>query len=354
MADLTDRFAFSMNGNAGKLTRRVRERVNVRFGNEADIYVSHSLEQAANNVRRIVENKNGVFINMAGDGGLFHHYNMIEEQLQNGFAGQEHPIYGGVNLGTGNAVGNHLGYKKTFEQIDYALKTDISELPIKEIPLIEITASNDEEEHTSYFPFCGMGWDAMVLDNYNILKKGVGNLGAIGYFVAGMGTFVQVLMGKSTDIEISLPSGNLKKIVDDEVVEGSLEPGAVLLEGENINVTGVSTVPEYGSGMRAFPFSDLANENELMHLRAFTGNKVYTGARLFAHTFSIMNGTYRSDIVKDFLTDEVQFRYTGNGEGTAYQVAGESLGKFPLVTCRMSDKKLRMIDGNSLNSRSTD
>ena len=354
MVNLTDKIAISMNGNAGSVTSELSRKVKKEYESRAQVYVSHSLEEAQENVQKIIEDKIGMVFNVAGDGGFFHSYNMIERQLQNGHAGQPHPLYAGVKLGTGNGLSNHLGFKKSFDHVEYvikhATKNGLGNIPTKQITQIEITSTSENQELKHYFPFAGMGWDAMVLDNYNILKKKLWNktLGAPGYVVAALGTFCQVLAGRSTDIEISLPTGNLKKIIDDHAVESNTEPNHTLLQGENINVCGVSTVPEYGSRLRAFPFSELANENNMMQLRVITGNKALTGARLFAHMYSVWTGSYRSNIIHDFLTNEIEFKYIGNRDGTPFQIAGESFGKVLKAVCKLSEKKMQMLDGHAI------
>ncbi len=180
---------------------------------------------------------------------------------------------------------------------------------------------------TERFFFAGMGYDSVLLNDYNWVKNRFrGRImervlhGLPGYISAlATRTLPRAALGRVARIEARVINRGRAFYVDprrgDAVTE--LPAGEVLFEGKAALI-GVGTTPFYGYGMRIFPFASMMPG--MMQLRIATLGPIASILNLP----SVWRGAYRNPTrVLDFLVEDVDvelakpypFQHSGDGQG---------------------------------------
>ena len=297
-------------------------------------------EEANDNAIQIIEEGITVVATGGGDGTIYHTWNSIHNAL-NKYPGKTHPKYKLLRMGTGNALANLVKASANLDKFLEFLKISnhgYTPLPVEhKIPLIKIAANYDSREiKQSHFSFAGVGWDALILENYNQMKKNTNGIirNVPGYLLAGLTGLTQVLAGKKSNVRVT--SENVHKIISEIEIEE-----VPYLELNDVNMGGVSNVVEYGHNFRAFPYANRGTNK--MNLRVITGSPRTNGAKLLLNAYSVWKGTYKPEFVLDYLVEKVKFTYTGLGKSTPAQTAGESLGNIESLHCQTTKLVIEVI-----------
>ena len=344
--------ALILNGSARSVRQKLVEEYKAQFGDRITIFTPQCKSEGKEIAHEIVEDKFGLVVTGGGDGTLYGIVNSIDRVLEARGNNGAHPVYAAKRHGTGNSIANQTGANKHPNQLEVLLDSD--EVPIRQIPLIKATVDKqNEEQDISYFSFMGVGWDALIVNEYNTIKKKTkGKIpGVVGYPMAAVSAFFSVLRGEKTDIEVFPTTENVYSIsAEGSAVVANIEPGRSFIGEEKgpINVAGVGTVPDLGFGFKAFPYALLAEEMGLMQLTMITGGPRTTGGKLLLpwNSYKIWKGKLRADCVNYFLVDGVRLEYTGNGVGADAEIAGDGFGKILGMTCTRSQKKMNVVDFN--------
>ena len=341
------KIAVLLNRNARQVTGTIVKRVERIVGRD-HVYYSRSLEEGEAFAREIVQKGYGTIVSGGGDGTLSQTINMIHRYIKESNQwriqrferfGEKQTLIGAprfafLRLGTGNGIGTVIGAQNALRD----LKSLVDYLPGRthEIPLVEV----DGEQCF----FAGLGFDSLMLNDYNKLKDKTGNrfLKAIihtvvGYLIALFTrTLPQALMGKA---KLRVRVSNLGRAfyVDprrgDAVVE--VEPGTTLYEGEAIFV-GVGTSPFYGAGFKIFPFANMMPG--MMHLRIGRINPIVGVLNMF----KLWRGHYRNPSkIIDYLVENVVVDLV---DPFPFQHSGESLGLRSNLEFKIAEHPSKLVD----------
>jgi hypothetical protein len=111
--------------------------------------------------------------------------------------------------------------------------------------------------------------------------------------------------------------------------------GETLYEGP-IRIAGLSTIPYYGFGFRAFPYAE--ERPDRMSLRVSTINTV----RFVRNFGAIWRGEFEDpEIMLDWLVDAVSIEVDPK---TPFQIGGDPRGERSQVTARLTEQPIRLVD----------
>ena len=262
------KIAVLLNRNAKQVTETIAKRVERIVGRD-HVYYSHSLEEGEAFAREIVQKGYGTVVSGGGDGTLCQTVNMIHRYIKESnqwriqryerFGEKQtligNPRFAFLRLGTGNGIGSVIGAQNALRD----LKSLVDYLPGRthEIPLVSV----DGDECF----FAGLGFDSLMLNDYNKLKNKTKNPilksilhSVVGYLVTLFTrTLPQSLMGKAK-LKVRIINRGKAFYVDPRRGDAALEiePGTTLYEGEAMFV-GVGSSPFYGAGFKIFPFANM-------------------------------------------------------------------------------------------------
>jgi len=343
------RIAVLLNKNARRVSDGIAKRAERIVGGDHFFY-SHNLEEAEAFSREIVQRGYGTVVCGGGDGTLCRAINLIQRYIDesNAWRAERYARYGEVQtllaaprfailrLGTGNGMTGVVGAKDALKDLKRVV--DYAPGRTHTIDLIE----HDGDK----FFFGGMGYDSLILNDYNALKERTHNrlfkpfMHTVGGYFAAL--FARTLPraifhNRSTKIEGRVVNQGKAYYVDprrgDAVEE--IEPGTTLFEGLATIIT-ASTSPYFGYGFKMFPFANMMPG--MMQLRVGTIGPFSALANLG----SIWRGHYRNPSkVMDFLVEDVRIELE---RPFPFQHSGDAQGLRREVEMRISDEPLRLVD----------
>lgn len=329
-----DRIAVVVNGNARSVTSEVISTLDqILLG--GDLFVSRRLEEGPELARTLLARGYGTVLTGGGDGTFTSIVTDVVREAQK--LGKPIPRFGFLKLGTGNALAwvvGASGSKGRSLAVDIQrLRDDAGSRPVR---LIEV------EDRIA--PFCGVGVDAVVLQDYEIVKKRLLKTplrrvapGALSYAVSS--------------ITRSIPSYFFRpvphcRIVNDgadayrvgykgSIVGPPIPKGQTIYEGP-ARIAAVSTIPYYGFGLRAFPYAE--ERPDRMALRVSTINPIP-----FVKNFrAIWRGEYENpSTMFDYLVEAVSFELD---PPTPFQIGGDACGERARVQAVLSPTTIRLVD----------
>jgi len=342
-------YAVILNENARRVTKRVVQSAQEMVPKVA-LYSSRTKEEAYQIMKELLDRGVNRIICGGGDGTFVNLLDQaksyLEEknrrlqemgrQARDGLSRISMPEFGVLKLGTGNSLAPLLGIKNGLKPVK--LLAQGNDFPTRRINLLE----TDRQ----CFIFCGMGWDAQILNDYFWLKK--------RFQAPILSRFVQSLWGYLAAIALrTIPSVTLRRgriyaelrnlgnrlyrIRPDRSVEPlDCPPGEIFYKGP-CNLTGASTTPYYGYKLKAFPFA--MKEPGLMHVRL-----VKAGVpELVTHAWSIWKGRYQSPNFVDYLAENVHFSFSGE---MPLQIGGDAEGTCREFSIKVSDCTVDLLDFN--------
>lgn len=322
--------AVLLNGNAKKVSTRVR-RLYESLVPAQDLYWSRSLEEANRNVERIVDRGYGIVFTGGGDGTICHTINALHDTLDRRGPQRICPRIGILKLGTGNAMAHMVGAHAPVEHLLAAMRGEQEDTVTLELI----------EEGGRLVPFAGIGWDAAILNDYLDFKNRYqGRIGRrvfhslLGYAAAiGMRTIPRELTRREpTNIRARNLGQAFHLLPDGRQLP--IPKGTLLFDGP-CKFAGVSTVPNYGFGLKVYPFA--GTESGKMHLRISAMGVTETLRALPA----IWRGEYRSPNLLDFLVDAVEIE---SEEPVPYQVGGDAMGLRQKLSFSVAPQAVELLD----------
>ena len=338
------RTAVILNMNARKVTPSVVSRLK-KADAHLDVFESHTMEEAHELGREILERKYDYILTGGGDGTIAQLINTLFEltgrigesslRRPDAFSPTPLPALGVLKLGTGNAMAAHVGsgrYDRDAARVGRAAESGM-DLPTIKLPLVQCEGA--------IAPFGGLGWDAAVLNDYIAVKKRyTGPIGGwlarsvFGYLIAAF-TRTAPAMLRTAPAEVEV------KTLDEAILLGekgehleTYPPGTILHTGP-FSMVAYATIPYYGYRFRMFPFADRLEDR--FQLRVAT-----TGVgEAIAHVPSIWAGRYRSSTLRDYLCRDVEVR---SASQVPFQMAGDAHGVRTAVHLRLAPHCLDLID----------
>jgi diacylglycerol kinase family enzyme len=341
------KIAVLLNRNARQVTDVIVKRVERIVGRD-HVYYSSSLEEAEAFAREIVQKGYGTIVSGGGDGTLCQAINMIHRYISESNRwraerserfGEEQTLIGTprfafLRLGTGNGIGSVVGASNALRD----LKNLVDYLPGRthELPLVEV-------EGEKCF-FAGIGFDSLMLNDYNQLKEKTSNRflkpilhSVIGYLVTLFTrTLPKALMGQA-NLKVRITSRGRASYIDprrgDAVIE--VEPGTTLYEGSAMFV-GVGSSPFYGAGFKIFPFASMMPG--MMQLRIGRLNPLIGVLNMVG----LWRGYYRNPgMIIDYLVEDIHVELA---EPFPFQHSGEALGLRQNINFKVADEGLKLVD----------
>ncbi len=323
-----------LNGRARKVTPSVVRALR-RALPASTILVSEDLDQARRHVRTLIGERPAVILSGGGDGAAVRLLNSWREE-----GGGELPTVGILRLGTGNGWAHVVGAPGFSAHLRSLSRLDGEALPVQEFTLIEV------EGHLCHF--AGVGWDARILNDYqrNLDRRSsqlVGSRfaswlhkGKRGYFYSVARITVPgewMRMHREGQARVTLENLGPDAFVLADGKPAPLPEASTLHEGP-ISVGAASTVPEWGYGLRAFPYA--------LFKPGFINVRIYDGHVLDAvlNAVKIWRGLEVPGL-RDWFATGVRMRFS---RPMPFQIGGDPMGERTEIVLRAARETVRVVD----------
>jgi len=323
----TDRYAVVLNANAGRVTPRLARALS-RVVPEERLFLTESRDHARDVYRTCLDQEVGTVFAGGGDGTIIETINTLRS-----LAGTETPLpaVGVLRLGTGNALAHWLGSGKPIRDLRRWEAGQVH----RSVPVQMVEAEG------TLFPFAGLGMDAAVLNDYNLIKiqsqdkwwqpmaKGI-----FGYLMAGyLRTVPNFLRNPTRLMRITNQGRPAFRIGPTGREVGPPIPhGAVIYEGP-VSAACCATMPYYGYGMKMFPHA--TKRAGRFQLRIIRMSAIQMALKLPA----VWKGNAPEGIF-DFYADRVQVQAA---DDMPYQLGGEAKGYRREVTFSMAKCPVTLV-----------
>jgi diacylglycerol kinase family enzyme len=330
----SDRIAVVVNGNARSVTSEVISTLDqILLG--GDLFVSRRIEEGPELARTIINRGYGTVLTGGGDGT----FTTVVTDVVREARRQSRPIprFGFLKLGTGNALAwvvGASGAKRRGLAADIErLREDAGSRPVRFIEVEDLIA-----------PFAGFGVDAVVLQDYELVKRRLMKTalksiapGPFSYAVAAVTRSVpSYFFRQMPHCRIVNDGGDAYRIGPKGSIVGTPIPkGETIYEGP-ARIAAVSTIPYYGFGLRAFPFAE--ERADRMSLRISTITPIP-----FVRNFrSIWKGEYENPAcIFDYHVEAITFEFD---PPTPFQIGGDARGERAHVRAVLSPTTIRLVD----------
>jgi diacylglycerol kinase family enzyme len=334
VAPASGRIAVVVNGNAKSVTAEVISTLD-QILQGSDLFVSRRLEEGPEIARMLLNRGYGTVLTGGGDGTFTVMVTAVVKEAER--LNKPLPRFGFLKLGTGNAlawvVGASGGKRRGLAVDIRRLREDAGSRAIR---LVEVEGT--------LAPFCGFGVDAVVLSDYEDVKRALQKT-ALRSMAAGP------LAYAISSTTRSIPSYFFRPVPHCRIVNEGAEAyrmgprgsrvGVPIPRGETIyegpaRIAALSTIPYYGFGFRAFPYAE--ERADRMSLRISTISPVP-----FVVNFrSIWKGEYENpNCMFDYLVEDVTMELD---PPTPFQIGGDSQGERARVRARLSPRTIRLVD----------
>lgn len=331
---MSDRIAVVVNGNAKSVTDEVISTLD-QIMRGGDLFVSRRIEEGPEIARMLLNRGYGTVLTGGGDGTFTEVVTNVVREARR--VGKPLPRFGFLKLGTGNALGWVVGASGGKGR---GLAADIERLRreagSRAIRLVEV--------EDVLAPFCGVGADAVVLKDYDLVKERLARTvlrpvaaGALSYAIASITRSIPSYFFRPMPHVrvINLGEDACRMGAKGSVVGPPIPRGETIYEGP-ARIAGVATIPYYGFGFRAFPYAE--ERPGCMNLRISTIAPV-----AFVKNFpAIWRGEYENPATMfDYLVDAVRLECD---PPTPFQIGGDPRGTRAVVEARVSPTPIRLVD----------
>jgi diacylglycerol kinase family enzyme len=329
-----DRIAVVVNGNARSVTSEVISTLDqILLG--GDLFVSRRLEEGPELARTIINRGYGTVLTGGGDGTFTAVLTDVVREARR--QGRALPRFGFLKLGTGNAlawvVGASGAKKRGLAADIQRLREDAGSRPVRFIEVEDVMA-----------PFAGFGVDAVVLQDYDLVKKRLMKTalktvaaGPLSYAISTVTRSIpSYFFRQMPHCRITNDGGDAFRLGPKGAIVGLPIPkGQTIYEGP-ARIASISTIPYYGFGFRAFPYAE--ERPDRMNLRISTITPIP-----FVRNFrAIWRGEYENaSHLSDYLVDAVTFEFD---PPTPFQIGGDPRGERARVQAVLSPTTIRLVD----------
>lgn len=301
-------------------------------------FVSTSLTQSRAIVSQILDARYDAVLTGGGDGTLVEFVSHARDLLEHSGRGEtlRMPAVGVLKLGTGNSLAGLLGASDPTEEgltADYWKARYTAGL--REVRFVDAEGK--------IAPFAGVGLDALILNNYNLIKdRSRGTpiekhiTGGVGYLLAVGVMTLPRLAARALPIVTAVNEGAPAwRLGPDGRRVGPLIPkGEVLYRGPAM-VASCSRLDGYGYHFRLFPFAYVREDR--MHFRICSCGLFEGLSRLHM----IWRGEYFSETIHDFMVERISLHAE---EPMPFQIGGDGHGFRSDLRMALSRTTLRLLD----------
>ncbi|MGZ6142524.1 MAG: diacylglycerol/lipid kinase family protein [Myxococcales bacterium] len=329
-----------LNGRARKVTPAV-VRAMERALPGCTVLVSGDLEQARRHVRTLIAEKPEVVLSGGGDGAVIHLLNLWREE-----GGGPFPEVGILRLGTGNGWARALGAPEFFKHVK-RLRGLKGPLPSQQFDLVET------EGHLCHF--AGVGWDARIINDYqrNLDKRSAQLIGSrfASWLHKGVRGYLYSVARLTIPEEAMLlyRQGQPEVVLEvekgsdaytlDETGQPTKLPGAHRLYEGPVSIGAASTTPEFGYGVRAFPFCQAVPG----HINV----RIYAQSVLQAvrNAPRLWRGAWPQKGMYDWFAKSVRMRFS---RPMPFQIGGDPMGEREEIALAVARETVRVVDWHAL------
>jgi diacylglycerol kinase family enzyme len=326
--------AVLLNANAKAVNAQVRRALSLVVPDE-HLFLSKNQEEASAIADEVVRRRYRTVFTGGGDGTFVGWVNRILDRAERRAA--RPPRFGVLALGTGNAVAEMVGASPRRHAQDLArfVRGEIG--TVRRLDLLTC-----EGRRT---PFAGVGIDAAVVNDYMWMKERLAGtpLAKLGLGMPGYGLAVALRSApralrerRPSYCEIVNVGRRAWRLDGDGRRIGRPIPHGELLYAGPCMLAAASTVPYYGLGLRAFPFTGSAEG--MMQLRVATRIGVST---LLMNIPSIWSGSFAHEGLLDFHAERVALRFE---RPMPLQIGGDAEGWRDELTFSMAANPVEIVD----------
>jgi diacylglycerol kinase family enzyme len=313
--------AVVLNGNAKAVTESVIRELGQVVDGES-VFVSQSTEQSRFIARTLIHRRYDVVFCGGGDGTFSQ---VVTDVLA--LAPARSPRFGILRLGTGNALATSLGASKA-NSLGLADDLRLARDPkaLIDLPLLQV----DDR----LAPFAGFGLDALILEDYNGLKRRLAHTplaalgqGAAGYTLSIAGRSLwRCMLERLPVVTIhNLGAPTRRMDLHGKPVGPTIPAGGLLYHGP-ATIAAASTIPYYGLGLKLFPQAD--QRTDRFQLRV----AVVGALKLVAQLPALFRGELDDERICDFFCTAISIRCE---QPQALQIGGDQLGRRQQLTLRL-------------------
>jgi len=332
--DSPGRIAVVVNGKAKNVTAEVISTLDqILLG--GDLFVSRSLREADEIAQVLVSRGYGTVLTGGGDGTFSVMVTKVYAEAER--QGAPLPRFGFLKLGTGNALAHVVGASGSGGG---DLAADIRRLRqdagSREIGLVQVDGA--------LAPFCGFGMDAVVLQDYEVVKRALGRTplarlgrGAAGYAVSSLTrSLPKYLAHRPAECRVINRGMPCYRVGPNGVAwHDPIGPGELVFEGP-ARLVAVATIPYYGYGFRAFPYAE--ERPDRMHLRIAN----LSATSLMRHFPSIWRGEYHNpQAITDYLVQSVDLEMDPS---SPFQIGGDFHCETSEMHVELAARRIRLVD----------
>jgi diacylglycerol kinase family enzyme len=301
-----------VNGSA----RRVRGRMRARLERALPgaVRVTTSLDHAREVIRAEIAHGRDLIVLGGGDGTVVMGLTLIAEACRG--TGKPEPAIGVLRLGSGNAIADTVGASDDPE-------SDLVQLVRgggrwTTLPLLDVLGVRA--------PFVGMGVDAQLLEDHEVVGRVVDRVPGAKRLVGGATRYALSLALRSMPRFATTPRplatvtnhGSPALEMTRLGPSGRQIPSGTIMWRGNVTLVAGATIPFFGFGLKMFAFAGARAGR--FHLRCGDAGLI----EILRNTPAAFRGEYFSENVRDFLCDRVQIELDTE---TAIEAGGELLGR---------------------------
>ncbi len=327
------KIAILLNDNARNVNSSIKNEIE-KIIPIANIYYTKSLDEADATIAKILNMDFTHVFTGGGDGTLLYFINKMKEIKKEARLKRKLPIVGVLRLGTGNAIAIYTNSgKKITNDINTVLKG--KSYKTKAVEFINV----DDK----YFTFAGFGSDALVLNDYDMMKK-IKNkflrwpfIGLKGYFTSALLiTLPKSFINKPFMVEIYSNTGNAYRVSKSKGFNKlNLKKGDLVHRGE-FTLMPVGSTPYYGYGLKIIPYAD--KKKGMFQIRVANIHPLL----MLYKVLRAWKGYYENENdVLDFLVDDVTIKFS---EPTPFQIAGDPAGYKKELRMKISSENIDFIE----------
>lgn len=313
------------NGQARQVTAKVVEAF-VRALPKALVLVSRDEAEARKHASALARAKPRLLLSGGGDGAAVMLLNLLREQGVTDF-----PPLGVLKLGTGNAWARTMGALPV-PAMGELLPRLRWPLPTRRFRLLDV------EGRIAHF--AGVGWDARILNDYQRVARARAPK-ELRRLRSGFAAYLFSLARYTIPGEIAAYRDRPRGRIDAEgpafALDARAHPyrcGGLLYEGP-LSVCAAATTPEFGYGIRAFPFATV--------MPGFLNARVYDKDILQAlwDVPRLWRGAWPEGGVHDFFVRKLQARFD---RPLPFQIGGDPAGERTEISLALSDQIVDTVD----------
>lgn len=328
------------NGRAKQVSKRVVRAFREALP-DALLLVSHDAAEALEHARTIAHARPRLVLSGGGDGAAMMLLNLLRTVELTPL-----PPLGVLRLGTGNAWSRALGAGTVMEMADLLPRVTWP-LPTRRFHLLEVEGR--------LCHFAGVGWDARILNDYKRNLEEASSVPLAGKYLRRLNAGFRGYMASMSRLTVPREILHLSRerprctlhAAGHEVFRLDEQGRPFRVEGDPlfeapVSIAGASTVPEFGYGIRAFPYA--TTMSGLLNVRVYSQNVL----RALAEVRTLWRGKTPDAVMADFFSKRLELRFD---RPMPFQIGGDPEGERKSFVVELSELSVDAVDWTAARER---